>query len=99
MVTRTGGFLPEPSASTTSGGTRMPVAVFPPSSTVVRNLMGRILLGRRSDGKGRLQAVLRRGHRDRGVQSAGLLGLGRLRPGEQEPLGVRALQGLQHAAL
>src|ERR1700712_2860860 len=39
MVTVTAGFLPPPSASTTSGGTSMPVAVLPCSSTVVVNLM------------------------------------------------------------
>ncbi|GAB3360002.1 hypothetical protein GCM10027300_31760 [Modestobacter lapidis] len=38
-VTRTAGFLPAPSEVTTSAGTAMPVAVFPPSSTVVENLM------------------------------------------------------------
>src|SRR4051794_26476293 len=41
MVTRTGGRLPAPRPSTTSGGTGRPVAVVPPSSTVVRNFMAR----------------------------------------------------------
>jgi hypothetical protein len=35
----TAGFLPDPSASTTSAGTGRPVAVLPPSSTCVRNFM------------------------------------------------------------
>src|SRR6201989_1846178 len=35
----TGGFFPAPSASTTSSGTTRPVAVFPPSRTVVENFM------------------------------------------------------------
>src|SRR3972149_3051773 len=39
MVTRTGGRLPDPRAATTSSGTRIPVAVLPPSSIVARNFM------------------------------------------------------------
>src|ERR1700712_5216650 len=43
MVTVTGGRLPAPSFSTTFAGTSMPVAVLPPSSTVLLNFMRRIL--------------------------------------------------------
>lgn len=40
-VTRTGGRLPFPSRWTISAGTGMPVAVFPSSRIVARNLIGR----------------------------------------------------------
>ena len=39
----TGGRLLDPSASITSSGIGIPVAVFPPSSTVLSNLILRIL--------------------------------------------------------
>lgn len=39
MVTRTDGRFPEAKAETTSFGTCRPVAVLPPSSTAVRNLI------------------------------------------------------------
>src|SRR3954454_19440233 len=47
MVTRTAGRLLLPSSATTSSGTATPVAVFPPSSTSVRNLMTIIVAGHR----------------------------------------------------
>ena len=39
MVARTRGRFPEPSPSTTSGGTSMPVAVFPSSRTTPWNFI------------------------------------------------------------
>src|SRR6266542_327560 len=61
IVIRTDGCRPESSAAITSSGTTMPVAVLPPSSTVVRNLMAPSLSATRCrDLPGEVVAVLLR---------------------------------------
>ena len=45
IVTETAGFFPAPSCSTSSGGTSMPVAVLPASSSVARNAISLVVSG------------------------------------------------------
>src|SRR5215831_9561582 len=89
MVTVTGGRLPRPSAATTSGGTRNPVAVRPSSWSVVRNLISRSVPVSRPPGDPGRSGVAIRWPLDRLEARRAHAALGLLRLGaEHRPAGV-----------